>query len=247
MKKDAGKTDQEIKKLKKQIKELKAELEKNQKLSILGTMASSIAHEIKNPLVAVKTFFDLLPGKYDDAEFRDSFSLVVKREVDRINELVTHLLDFARPKKPVFEKIHVVPLIHETLDLLSLQINDTNVKIEFNDTNSLPDVMADREQLARVIMNVVLNGIQAMHEGGEMKISTRASDGKIEVRFCDTGPGIDKEVLGKIFDPFFSTKHKGSGLGLAICRQIIRDHKGELKVESNPKGTTFFMLLPVSK
>lgn len=114
------------KKLKKELDALKKELVQNKKLAVIGTMASSIAHEIKNPLVAVKTFFDLLPTKYDDDEFRDSFSLVVKREVERINELVTELLDFARPKKPVLEKVQLNDLVKHTLDILSLQIKDSD-------------------------------------------------------------------------------------------------------------------------
>jgi len=239
--------DGEIKKLKEQIEALQEEVKKSKKLSAIGTMASSIAHEIKNPLVAVKTFFDLLPTKYEDPEFRDSFSLVVKQEVDRINELVTHLLDFARPKKPEFEKVNLHPLINETLDFLSLQVTDSKVQILSELQNESPTVWADRGQIARVFMNIVLNGVQAMHNGGKMEVVSRSNGEISETLFKDNGPGISKENLPKIFDPFFSTKHKGTGLGLAICQQIIQDHKGEIRVESQSCGTEFSVILPVCK
>ncbi len=237
----------ENKKLKEELKELKQELAQSKKLSILGTMASSIAHEIKNPLVAVKTFFDLLPTKYEDEEFRGNFSLVVKREVERINELVTQLLDFARPKKPVFEKVQVDELVKHTLDLLSLQSKDTNVDVVTKESKEAFSVKADREQISRVFTNIALNSIQAMHNGGQLEISTLVNKTKVETRFSDNGPGITKENLEKIFEPFFSTKHKGSGLGLSICQQIVQDHNGEIKVKSTSSGTAFSIILPIYK
>ncbi len=246
MKKNNEKLIVENQKLKKACEELKKELIQNKKLSLLGTMSSSIAHEIKNPLVAVKTFFDLFPTKYNDPEFRDSFSLVVKREVERINELVTQLLDFARPKKPVFEKVSLRELLQHTLDILSLQIKDSKIEIAAKNLDSL-SVKADREQIARVFMNIALNGVQAMHAGGRLEIETIPNKTKVETRFVDNGPGIPKENLTRIFDPFFTTKHKGSGLGLCICQQIVHDHKGAIKVKSSPSGTIFSVFLPIHK
>ncbi len=245
MAKPKSQSSDELKKLKEELKKVKVELKKQKKLASIGTMASSIAHEIKNPLVAVKTFFDLFPTKHDDVEFRDSFSLIVKREVERINELVTQLLDFARPKKPQFEDVDLQRIIRDTLDLLAIHIKDSNVNVAYKDGASLPKVRADREQISRVFMNIILNGVQAMHQGGALEISCSPNKNKLETSIKDNGTGISDQDLEQIFEPFFSTKHKGSGLGLCICQQIIQDHEGEILVHSSPKGTEFKITIPI--
>lgn len=121
------------------------------------------------------------------------------------------------------------------------------VEIASKELVDLYHVKADREQISRVFMNIALNSIQAMHDGGRLEIETIPNKTKVETRFSDNGPGIPKENLAQIFDPFFSTKHKGSGLGLSICQQIVQDHKGEIKVKSSSSGTTFSIFLPIYK
>lgn len=229
------------------MKELQKQVQQGEKLALIGTMAAGLAHEIKNPLVAVKTFIDLLPSKYHDVEFRENFSQLVKQEVHRINEIVTHLLDFAHPKQPVFAEIHVDEVLHGTLDLLSLQAKDSKVEIRRNVTPDLPPLWADKEQINRVFMNLALNAIQAMHQGGLLEVAAQRKGEFVQIQFRDNGPGIAVENLKKIFDPFFSTKHKGTGLGLTICQKIIQDHRGDIQVNSTPTGTTFTIALPVFK
>lgn len=227
-----------------QMKELQKQVQRAEKLAIIGTMAAGLAHEIKNPLVAVKTFMDLLPTKYQDVEFRENFSQLVKQEVERINEIVTGLLDFAHPKQPVMGQVNLEELLTGTLNLLSLQAKDSRVEIVREIAAGLPALKADKEQLSRVFMNIILNGIQAMHGGGKMVVRAEKKGNEVEISFADNGPGIPPQNQQKIFDPFFSTKHKGTGLGLSICQKIIQDHKGDIRVKSSPGGTTFIVTLP---
>jgi two-component system NtrC family sensor kinase len=238
------------------LKQSQLTLRRADRLSSLGLLTAGLAHEIRNPLVAIRTFTQLLPERYDDAEFRDVFQGLALKEVDRICGLINDLLNFARPSRPNIAQENLHEVIDGVARILENQAKDKNVKIIREFSAGLPKAWIDREQLKQVFMNLILNAIQAMRDGGSLVIATRvSSDGDpnashpcVQVEIRDTGIGIPEENLERIFDPFFTNKEGGSGLGLAISHQIIQEHGGRILVQSKIKeGTSFFVNLPLEK
>jgi two-component system NtrC family sensor kinase len=224
------------------------------RLASLGTLIASLAHEIRNPLVSIKTFTQLLPERIEDEEFRNYFLKVASGEIDRLTGLINELLGFARPSEPRLEGEDVNALIDKMEILVATEARKKNVTLNKNYARDLPQIKADAEQLKQVLLNILLNAIQSTKGEGKIWIETRQVEvpfedkvepfTQIEVR--DTGVGIPKENLERIFDPFFSTRPEGSGLGLAISHQIIHDHGGFISVESEVgKGTSFKVHLPL--
>jgi signal transduction histidine kinase len=222
----------------------------------LGLLTAGLAHEIRNPLVAIRTFTQLLPERYEDAEFREGFQGLALKEVDRICGLINDLLSFARPSKPNVAQEDMNDVVEGIARILESQAKEKGVEIARDFGADLPKVWIDREQMKQVFMNLILNAIQAMKEGGSIYISTRqitkseagqsARFVQIEVR--DTGVGIPEDNLDHIFDPFFTSKDEGSGLGLSISHQIVQEHGGYVTVESKiAKGTSFFVNIPIGK
>jgi len=236
-----------------EVKELEEKVRRADKLSALATMAAGMAHEIKNPLSSMKVLSQLLPIKFQDDEFRKKFEEIMPREIGRIDRIIESLLSFARATAPKYEKIIIEDLIEENIKYYTAQAESSGVKI-IKDYSSIPLIMCDRDQMTQVFSNLILNAIQAMPEGGELKI--RISEGKkienitqnIVMEFSDTGHGISSQNLKKLFDPFFTTKYAGTGLGLTITHSIIDGHRGTIDVKSEPgRGTTFTITLPVSQ
>ncbi len=228
--------------------ELFQQLQRAERLAAAGVLAAGMAHEIRNPLVSIKTFVQLLPEKFKDAEFRQTFSQIASQEVDRINRLLENLMSFAKPKPLNLKKVDLVEVIDKTLFLLSndLAAKDITLVKEYNKNGSI-FIEGDEAQLRQVFSNLFLNGLQAMDNGGRLSVSIRLDiPGKrCSVSISDTGPGIAPENLSRIFDPFFSTKTGGTGLGLAIAHNIIREHRGDIKVQSiQDMGSTFTVELP---
>jgi signal transduction histidine kinase len=224
------------------------------RLASLGTLIASLAHEIRNPLVSIKTFTQLLPERIDDEEFRNYFLKVASGEIDRLTGLINELLGFARPSEPRLEGEDVNALIDKMEILVATEARKKNVTLNKNYARDLPQIKADAEQLKQVLLNILLNAIQSTKGEGKIWIETRQVqvpfEDKVEpftqIEVRDTGVGIPKENLERIFDPFFSTRPEGSGLGLAISHQIIHDHGGFISVESEVgKGTSFKVHLPL--
>ncbi len=228
------------------VKELEEKVRRSDRLASLGTMAAGMAHEIRNPLSSVKTFIQLLPRKFSDPEFRVNFSQIAAEEVEKINTMITRLLDFARPRPLKLQPVNATQAIDEILLLLNNDLNKNQVEVKRLYEGDASDILVDKEQIKQVLLNLILNSIQAMHPGGELKVMTRPGDGKMTVTISDTGCGIKPENLQRIFDPFFSTKTSGSGLGLAIVHRIIEEHRGTIDVRSEEgKGTEFVIELPL--
>lgn len=235
------------------IRDLEREKAKAERLASLGTMAAGIAHEIKNPLASIKTFAQLLPEKSSDPEFRNVFSSIATKEIDRIDSLVLGLLSLAKPSPPKLESTNVNSVLDETLTSVAVRMEEGEIQLKKEYEKDLPQVMADGLQLKQVFSNIVINSIQATPEGGRISVITswqRDSGGKnghVEIKISDTGVGIPQKELDKIFNPFYTTKHEGIGLGLAICHRIIKDHEGDIHLESKKgAGTTFTISLPVT-
>ena len=237
-----------------EVKELEREKWRAEKLASIGTLAASIAHEIKNPLVSIKTLAQLLPERHSDAEFRDHFSRIALKEVDRIDLLVSQMLDLrGGSSQSELEELPLEEIVEEILLLLSNQIEKQNIKVERGYQPSTPCILGDRFELKQALWNVILNAVQAMEGGGVLTASIfffgNGNNQKNEVilKISDTGNGIPGDQIGKIFDPFFTTKKKGTGLGLAICYKIIAEHHGSIRVESQlQQGTSLLISLPAA-
>jgi signal transduction histidine kinase len=223
-------------------KSLEQDLRRLDRLASIGTLAAGMAHEIKNALVAGKTFVASLLEKNQDIEL----VTIVRREIDRIDSIVSQMLKFASSPRPEFAAIH----LHEVLDF-SLRLVDPHFKgksIVLNRAFQAPaDVVeGDDYQLQQAFVNLFLNSLEAMPPHGTLTVGTGPSNGRnLLVTVSDTGTGISPEIIDKLFEPFFTTKPNGTGLGLPITRRIIYEHGGSISVESQPnKGATFTILLP---
>jgi two-component system NtrC family sensor kinase len=240
-------------KLYEDLKRSKSYMRRADRLASLGTLAAGLAHEIRNPLVAIKTFTQLLPERFEDEEFRNHFTNIASTEVDRISSLITELLDFARPSDPKLEYEDINSILEGMILLVSTETKKKQISIIKNYASDLPPIQIDREQIKQVFLNILLNSIEATPERGEVTIKTRSftkpgGESYIQIEVTDTGRGIPAEHLEDIFTPFFTTKSKGSGLGLSISHQIVQDHRGYIDVESElNKGASFFINLPLNQ
>ncbi len=235
------------------LKRSKSYIRRADRLASLGTLTAGLAHEIRNPLVAIKTLTQLLPERLDDEEFRTQFLQIASGEVDRISSLVTELLEFARPSDPRLELEDINAILDGMILLVSTETKKKQVDITKDYAPNIPSVQVDREQIKQVFLNILLNAIEATSENGRITVRTRyflkpGGEPFAQIEFTDTGCGIPEEYIEDIFNPFFTTKSTGSGLGLSISNQIIQDHRGYIDVESRlGKGSSFFINLPVNQ
>jgi two-component system sensor histidine kinase AtoS len=233
-----------------QIKALEEKLRQADRLAALGTLSAGLAHEIKNPLSAIKTFVQLLPQKIGNLSFMEKFNITVPREIDRINHLVEDLLELTRRRVRPLVELKVDALIFQVIDLHGEELKKKQIAFQEHLNKTIPPVHGDAETLYRAFSNLIINAIQAMPNGGTLSISSKldSSSSSVEITFRDTGIGMDETTAQNIFNPFFTTKDKGVGLGLALTRKIIEDHRGTIvALSEKSKGTTFTVLLPVVK
>jgi PAS domain S-box-containing protein len=232
------------------LKELEHEKQRAERLASFGSLASGVAHEIKNPLVAIRTFAELLPERFADVDFREDFSKVVVREIDRIDNLVARLRGIASAPQQQTASVDVRQSISETLKLLRGQLEQSRTTVHYSVEDDAPFVAIDDAQLKQLFLNIFQNALEAMGQGGELKIRVARSPlpgpSSMLIEVSDTGPGMSDSVRSRIFEPFFTTKPTGSGLGLAICRSIVDAHRGSIRAESNhmTPGTTITIELP---
>jgi len=213
-------------------------------LASLGLLSASMAHEIKNGMVAVKTFVDLLAQKNEDAELTS----VAARELQRINAIVTQMMRIAAPRSASFAAVRVHELLDRSLQLLQHQSGEKMLSVRRNYQAAPDTVSGDDAQLQQVFLNLLLNAIEAMGANGELTVSTGAAGGgQLKIQIRDTGTGIAPEHLARLFEPFFTTKKNGTGLGLTISKRIALEHRGTIEVQSETgKGSTFTLSLPVT-
>jgi signal transduction histidine kinase len=229
-----------------QNEQLKKEIIASERMKTVAILASGLAHEIKNPLTPIKTFSEQLPFRLEDKEFLLKFSRIISKEVDRIDNLVQQLLNFAKPAPPLLKQINIHQLIEQTLELLNNDLirHKININTSFENKNIL--IHLDPQQIKQALLNVFLNAIDAMPEGGLISVNTNIQSDKLCLTITDTGQGINPEDIKHIFDPFFSKKDQGTGLGLSITYEIIKNHNGKIFVESKlGKGTAFRIELPL--
>ncbi len=219
----------------------------------LGELAAGVAHEIRNPLTGIGVVLDILKSRSrlvkTDSELLDEAAL----EIERLEKLVSDLLDFARPRRFNFEFVDINEIIKSIYSLINDQCNNQRIRLQVRYGETLPKCCMDYERIRQGLLNIVINAIQAMPKGGDLMIETALETGQesgeerqIEVMIKDTGSGIPSAIRDRIFNPFFTTHHEGTGLGLSITHSIIKEHQGAIRFESEAgKGTRFIVSLPL--
>jgi two-component system sensor histidine kinase HydH len=233
-----------------EIRDLQEKVRRSERLASLGRLAAGVAHEIRNPLSSIRGFAQFFLQRFRGQEKDQEYASTMVKEVDRLNRVITELLDFARPKEAQREFHSLENIFDHSLKLLGPELVQKGVKVEKEYEPDLPSVRVDRDQLSQAFLNLILNSLESMEEGGKIRIVLKRAEEEgrdlLKVSISDTGRGIPREDLDKVFEPFFSTKRKGTGLGLAIVNQIVEGHGGEIQVESmEGEGTTFRITLPV--
>lgn len=230
------------------LRSLEEQVQRSDRLSMIGQIAAGTAHEIRNPLTSIKGFLQVLKKTMQGHGLHREFEYtkIMLNEIDRINNLVSEFLLLSKPKDNKYTSVNISSVIRDILPIINNEAILHNVVVQYEAEEQLPWVVADRELLKQVYLNISKNGIEAMSEGGTLTIAERldAANQFIHVDIRDTGPGIPNYVIDKIFDPFFTTKENGTGLGLAVCQRIIHDAGGQLRVSSKGFGTTFTISIP---
>jgi signal transduction histidine kinase len=234
------------------LKDLEREKRRGERLAAFGALASGIAHEIKNPLVAIRTFAELLPERFTEEDFRQDFAVIVLKEIERIDQLVGRLRGLAVPSHTAFRSVDIIEPLEETLALLRGQFLQKHINLTRAYTASNTRISGDSDQLKQLFLNILINAVEAMEHDGQLtiRLADRAThDGQsLLIEVSDSGSGIPENMIGKIFEPFVTTKPKGSGLGLAICRGITDAHKGTIRATNvdTGNGTTILIEFPVA-
>jgi two-component system sensor histidine kinase HydH len=230
-----------------EVQTLKKEIETSRRLASLGRLAAGIAHEIRNPLSSIKGFATYFRERYKDNQDDRNTAEIMIKEADRLNRVISQLLDFARPMDLQKKRISIQALIQHSLKMVERQALSRGVVIRADPAPSLREIEIDFDKITQVLLNLYLNALEAMDQGGTLWVSCSEEAGNqgLKISVTDTGAGIDKQHLEHIFDPYFTTKQTGTGLGLAIVHKIIGAHGGEVRVDSKVgQGTTVTLLLP---
>jgi len=236
-------------------KQLEDELIRSGKLAALGELSAGLAHEINNPLAIISGYAQMLQAEptMDEAR-KQRYLKEIVAQTDRVARIVRKVRNFARPGETRMESVDINGTLIRTLSLLRDRVHLKNIRINEDLDFSLPRIKADKNQLEQIFLNIIINAVQAMPNGGELTLrtkfrrqGTKVSSKRVELTIIDTGCGVPKENLGRIFDPFFTTKHDSTGLGLSITHSLVNQHHGTIAVESEVgKGTSFVIAFPLS-
>ena len=227
---------------------LKEQLNRAEHLSSLGEMVAGISHEIRNPLGIIRNSAELLEKKMATIDPSNTIPDIIIEESSRLNNIITDFLNFAKPKNPDFMQCRVEEVLQKNINYLSTEMNEQGYSIHENFENNLPEIMADSAMLYQAFLNILINAIQAMHGGGEIKVAVSSTDSMVTILFEDEGCGIPEDLLEKVWTPFFTTKEKGTGLGLGIVKNIIESHGGSIQIENRlAGGAQVTIALPVKR
>ena len=219
---------------------------RSEKLSAIGQLAAGVAHEIRNPLTALKGFTQLLSAKYPETPH---YFTIMANEIDRINLIVNEFMTLAKPHFSQFNNEPLEPILQSVISILETQAILLNVELKVSYDHTRPSVYGNVDQLKQVFLNIIKNALEAMPHGGEVELTVATmEDGYVHIRIKDGGPGIPEELIKRIGEPFLTTKEKGTGLGIMISSRIIEAHKGTLQLSSAPnEGTLVEIALPVQE
>ncbi|OGP91246.1 MAG: hypothetical protein A2156_02880, partial [Deltaproteobacteria bacterium RBG_16_48_10] len=235
--------------IERELREMQQALLHSEKLAAMGKLTSQIAHELNNPIYGIMNTLELLKTEIPPESKRRRILELSLSETQRLAEMLRNMLSFSKPEEEKRRPIKMNELVEGILLVMEKQMRESNIKVETYFDETLPEVMASTNQMRQVMLNLLKNAKEAMPKGGILTVRTSREDHKVMVTIQDTGIGIPEEIRDKIFEAFFTTKQKvkGVGLGLSVCYGIIKDHGGEIRVESEvDKGTTFIILLPIS-
>ena len=229
-----------------EIRRLQAEVQRQEKLAAMGGLAAGVAHEVRNPLSSIKALATFFSGQFDDGSEAHNAAKVMIQEVDRLNRVITELLEFSRPTDVKRQTSDIGLLISRSIQLVQQDAMNKKIDIRIETCDDICPVQVDPDRLTQCLLNLYLNAIQAMDNGGVITVKCEAGEaGNVSVTVSDTGRGISPEQMKHIFDPYYTTKSKGTGLGLAIVHKIIEAHRGHIEVNSRiDEGSSFLISIP---
>ena len=231
-----------------QVRDLEEQVRRSEKLAAVGRLAAGVAHEVRNPLSSMRGLARFLSKSFDEQSREAEYLKVMVEEIDRLNRVISGLLDFARPRNPDLKPVRLNEIARHTSDLITDDARHQSVSLREDMSPENPLVMADRDQLIQAMLNVLLNAVEAMPDGGRMTVSTQVRDGNALFSVEDSGPGIPPEDRSRLSDPFFTTKKKGTGLGLALVARIVEAHGGRLMFGGEPGlGARVVFFLPLAQ
>jgi two-component system sensor histidine kinase HydH len=217
------------------------------RLSALGALSAGMAHEIKNPLGSIMGSIEILESAVPQGDERHEFVDILKKEIQRLSEIVSNHLDLVRPVKPEREPHDVGEIVRSVVELMRKQATQQRVELSLSVAEGLPTLAVDGQQIRQAVLNLVINAVQALPDGGRVDLAVARHGDRVRVTVEDDGAGLDDEALRQVFEPFFTTKDGGTGLGLSIAFQIADQHGGDLRVENRPEGGARFCLeLPLA-
>jgi two-component system, sporulation sensor kinase E len=228
-----------------------ARLRRAESLAALTTLTAGVAHEIKNPLASIGIYLELMKKEMSG---RDSIEtarvlenlLIIKEELDRLNRIVVDFLFTVRPMNAELEYGNLNSVVRELVEFIRFELDAAGIRVELSLEERAPEILMDQRYIKQAVLNIVKNGISAMPEGGTLGVRTESRGGRLRLSISDTGVGIPEENLEKIFEPYFTTKDFGSGLGLTLVYKIVKEHLGDIEVNSKVgEGTTFSLSFPV--
>lgn len=231
------------------LKKLKERLSQSERMASIGQIAAGVAHEIRNPLGSILTAIEVLSSKggTEDENFY-TLSEVIKLEARRLNQIISDFLLYASPQQPMLRENNLNQVVEEVIRIIQPDAEKEKVRIDVELDPSMQAACFDADRIKQVIWNIVINGIQSMNTGGTLTVTTKWLANQMELRIRDQGPGIRREDMSKIFDPFYTTKESGTGLGLSIVNRIVETHKGSVEIQSQPgEGSEFIVTFPVYK
>jgi two-component system NtrC family sensor kinase len=235
-------------KMERELREIQQALLQSEKLAAMGRLTSQIAHELNNPIYGIMNTLELLKTEIPPESKRRKILELSLSEIQRLSEMLRNMLSFSKPEEEKRRPIKIDDLIEGILLMMEKQMRESNIKVETSFDPDVPEIMASTNQMRQVMLNLIKNAKEAMPKGGNLFVRTTKEDNRVLIHIQDTGMGIPEEIRDKIFEAFFTTKQKvkGVGLGLSVCYGIIKDHGGEIKVESEEgRGTTFVISLPI--
>jgi len=244
----AEETARELQRVYQELQDNLEHVKRAARMSALGHLSAGLAHEIRNPLASIEGAAAIVERAPENVEQRKEFLGIIQEESRRLNGLVTHFLEFARPQRPELRPTDIRALLESVVQLIAQTSPRTNVRFEKKIAPELPLLRCDSEQLRQVILNLIINAVQAMPQGGQVTVEAQRQGENLVIRIRDQGTGISAEHVESIYDPFFTTKQTGTGLGLPIAYQVVEQHGGELVLaENSPEGVCFAISLPINR
>jgi two-component system, NtrC family, sensor histidine kinase HydH len=243
----AERTAAELQRAYAELRETFEQLLQVERLTSLGELSAAVVHEVRNPLGSIRGAIEIVEDELAADSSRREFTEIIKREVERLDRLVKEFLNFARPPQPMIAPADVNEIVRSVTTLIKQRAEAQNTPVEIDLASGLVSVRVDAEQIKQVLLNLVINALQAMPNGGRLVLRTqRAENAMVAIEVEDEGGGVDQAIISRLFDPFFTTKEKGIGLGLSIAYKIAAQHGGALTVRNGARGAIFQLLLPAA-